>query len=86
MAGIGLRIIIVSLVVWLLYRLIYTWIKPRVSPPPTVGAEVDALGEMVQDPVCGVFLPRHQALRETVAGYEHFFCSEECKRKFFNKH
>jgi hypothetical protein len=35
-------------------------------------------GRLVKDPACGTYIPESSALR---AG-DHFFCSEECQRKF----
>jgi uncharacterized protein len=41
-----------------------------------------ALEEMKRDPVCGTFLPEKQAIQLKQGGETHYFCSEECKRKF----
>ena len=38
--------------------------------------------QMVQDPVCGVFVPRKTALVRRIANETHFFCSQECADKF----
>lgn len=42
-------------------------------------AEID---EMVQDPVCGMYIPRKQAIARKIGTETHFFCSEECLNKF----
>ncbi len=39
-------------------------------------------GEMVQDPVCQVYISEHDALTATVSGQIYFFCSRECMEKF----
>lgn len=39
-------------------------------------------GEMVKDGVCGTYIPREEALTEVRDGTQHYFCSEECRRKF----
>jgi YHS domain-containing protein len=39
-------------------------------------------GEMLKDEVCGTYIPREEALTEVRDGTEHYFCSEECRRKF----
>jgi YHS domain-containing protein len=39
-------------------------------------------GQMVQDPVCGVFVPRESAVTETVRGERHYFCSRDCASAF----
>lgn len=38
-------------------------------------------GVMVKDEVCGTYIPREEALTEVRDGVEHYFCSEECRRK-----
>lgn len=38
--------------------------------------------EMVRDPVCQLYLPRSEAIRRTIRGREHFFCSPGCLDKF----
>jgi|UniRef100_A0A7C5ENE0 uncharacterized protein len=38
--------------------------------------------ELVQDPSCGTFIPRQEALKLTWEGQEYFFCSEGCLKRF----
>jgi YHS domain-containing protein len=49
--------------------------RPRQSPGRIQG-------EMVKDEVCGTYIPREEALTGVRDGTEHYFCSEECRRKF----
>ncbi|MBI4002441.1 MAG: YHS domain-containing protein [Nitrospira defluvii] len=37
---------------------------------------------MVQDPVCRVFIPRGDAVREEIGGQTYFFCSRGCAKVF----
>lgn len=39
-------------------------------------------GVMVKDEICDTYIPREEALTEVRGGVEHYFCSEECRRKF----
>jgi len=39
-------------------------------------------GQMVQDPVCGLFLPRESAIEKTIDGMTHYFCSQDCVAAF----
>jgi YHS domain-containing protein len=39
-------------------------------------------GQMVQDPVCGVFVPRESAIEQTIDGTTSYFCSRECATAF----
>ena len=38
--------------------------------------------KLVRDPVCGTFVAPGAALSLTSSGSTHYFCSEECRRKF----
>ena len=44
----------------------------------------DPLGtsDMVQDPNCGVYIPKKQAIIEFVHGKESFFCSKKCVNEY----
>jgi YHS domain-containing protein len=50
--------------------------RGRMPPTPT------AAEEMVQDPACRTYIPRAQAIRRTLRGQEHCFCSPGCLEKF----
>ncbi|MBI3050266.1 MAG: YHS domain-containing protein [Acidobacteria bacterium] len=38
--------------------------------------------KLVRDPVCGTYVPPRAALSLTSGGSTHYFCSEECRKKF----
>ncbi|MDY0162548.1 YHS domain-containing protein [Desulfobotulus sp.] len=38
--------------------------------------------ELVQDPVCGLYLPESEAVKAKVDGQEICFCSEACRKTF----
>jgi uncharacterized protein len=39
-------------------------------------------GVMVKDEICGTYILRSDAIVETRGGVPHYFCSENCRRKF----
>jgi YHS domain-containing protein len=39
-------------------------------------------GQMVRDPVCGVFVPQDRAIEERKDGEVQYFCSENCRQAF----
>ena len=41
--------------------------------------------QMVQDPVCLVFVPRGVAVMEDIGGQTYYFCSQSCAHKFQEK-
>ena len=38
--------------------------------------------EMVQDPVCKVYIPKRDALQAVRSGTTYYFCGRECLEKF----
>lgn len=38
--------------------------------------------DMVQDPQCGTFVPRGDAVEKTVRGQKYYFCSARCRDEF----
>ena len=55
--------------------------KARTGEPPA-GEKVE---EMVQDPVCGTWVPVGQALSLPAGKETRYFCSDECREKFRQK-
>ncbi len=45
----------------------------------------DEKDTLVQDPVCGIFLPKSQALSVNWKSDILYFCSDECKIEFMRK-
>ncbi|MDP3182802.1 MAG: YHS domain-containing protein [Desulfobaccales bacterium] len=49
------------------------------APRPRAGREPE---ELVQDPICQMFIPRKEALKAQKDGKDYFFCSEGCLKRF----
>jgi uncharacterized protein len=48
-----------------------------------IGADGQSVTDvMVKDPVCGTYLPRGDAVRETIGGEPLYFCSQECLSQY----
>ncbi len=81
-----IRLLIFALLCFLgytLYTALTRSLPGRGGAPPK---EKTRRGEdMVQDPQCGTYLPRSEALEKTVRGTRHFFCSKECRDAYQNK-
>lgn len=72
---------VVAYVIFSVYRFFKNLGRPRAKPP-----EPDRLtGVMVKDEACQMYLPRSDALRETIDGRDYFFCSKECRKKFLDE-
>jgi len=86
-----IRAIIFIVFIYLCYRALRdVIIKPllkqyRQNYQPAGGSRVHAIGEMVQDPVCKVYIQKSTALNKTVAGQVYYFCSRECMKNFTEK-
>jgi uncharacterized protein len=77
------RLLLGLLVGYLIYRLaknVYqSWISGGAAPRTP---QADEPEELVQDPVCGTFIPRREALKAQKDGQDYFFCSEGCLKRF----
>jgi len=71
-------IFVLLVVLFVLLRSVYrnSKLAGRPAGPPLDG------DQMVQDPVCGVFVPRKTAIVQQVGGVSNCFCSQECAAKF----
>jgi len=58
-------------------------VRPKESQ--VCGVRQVPLNEMVQDPVCGTFIVKDEAVSYRTREGVKYFCSEECKNKFLDK-
>jgi len=76
------RLLLLAILGFLAYTLVSA-VKRALQGPPAPPPEKTARGEeMVQDPECGTFVPRSDALAALVAGERRYFCSERCRDAF----
>ena len=78
------RWIIILIVGYLVYR----YLKRSLSSPklPKRNPPQEIQDEMVQDPVCQVYLPKRQALvLKSSNGMIYYFCSTQCRDKFIKE-
>lgn len=48
----------------------------------TAQAQDQEQDQMIEDPVCHIFVPKQIAVIETIGGREYCFCSKECAVTF----
>jgi len=80
-----LRAILTIIVLIFVYFFVTGFFPRRFAWRKKAGAPKNNMRQndvMVKDPACGVYLPRSEAIRKKIRGEEHFFCTEECVRKF----
>lgn len=41
--------------------------------------------EMVEDPACGVYVPKRDSTQRTIAGEKFFFCGPRCAEEYVKK-
>ena len=68
-------LILLGIVYWVVKRA-FSPKKRRPTPPEEIGEE------MVQDPVCGCYIPKSRALALLEGEKKLYFCSQECFRKY----
>jgi YHS domain-containing protein len=67
-------------------RLLVQYLDPRLSDEnPEELENRSGAKEMVQDPVCGLYIASNDALSAIRSGRRVWFCSEECRLKFLQK-
>jgi YHS domain-containing protein len=75
------RIILILALLIALYFLLRSAIRELKSRGET-GRLAPDKNQMVQDPVCRVFVPRGAATMEEIGGQTYYFCSRACARAF----
>jgi YHS domain-containing protein len=75
------RIIIVLVLLTVLYFLLRSAIRKlkEHEGPDLLPTDKD---QMVQDPVCRVFVPRGNAVTEVIGGQTYCFCGRTCAERF----
>lgn len=77
------RIIIILILLTILYFLIRSAVRALHEKSKTVGQnQLSDKNQMVQDPVCRVFVPKGAAVQEEIGGQNYFFCSRACAKTF----
>ena len=83
-----LRQLVFILLIYVAYRLIKSMFYPSLKKGYKEGMgkpRSSMPDEMVKDPNCQIYLPKKEALPEEIGGVWHYFCSEECVRKYREK-
>lgn len=83
-----IRFLLLIAVIYLLYRGRKAWLDFKRSYRQTVDgsgepARIDDV--MVQDPWCQVYFPKKDGLHVRHKGEDLYFCSQECKDKYFQQ-
>ena len=78
-----IRLLVLALLVYLGWRMFRRDQKVAgTTETPETKTETDPQDVLVEDPVCHVLIPKHQALRLRKDGVTYYFCSERCCDQF----
>ena len=86
------RLILVILLLMVLYFLLRQMFRGFKAPirngreKSTAQVQDEEQDQMIEDPVCHIFVPRRIAMIEMIGGREYCFCSKECAVRFRNEH
>jgi YHS domain-containing protein len=81
------RLIVLSILLVIVYFLVRSAVRGLLAKRKNP-AHTDSIGptsEMVQDPICGMFVSREGAYFIRNADRTHFFCSESCRDTYQKK-
>ncbi len=76
------RLVFIVFVLYLIYAVV-RFFQSIGKSARSLNEQPQLRGTMVKDEFCNTYLPRDEAVREIRDGKEFFFCSDECRKKFF---
>ena len=80
------RLIILGAAAWLLVRIVRKFLASGMSGSTGSAPPRGSVDDMVQDPVCGTYVPLREAYQRVIDGKVHYFCSERCADLFMEQH
>lgn len=78
-----IRLIVIFVISYVIYRYIKRLFSPTDKNERITDSE--SADEMVQDPYCKVYIPKHRAISMNIDGKELFFCSRECAQRYIRE-
>lgn len=79
-----LRLIFFVLLILILYYLLHYLIRDMPSSKKKMKGKRE-LEELVQDPYCQTYIPKHSAVKKKVEGQMLYFCCEKCLKSYIEK-
>jgi YHS domain-containing protein len=75
------RLLLISGLLVVLYFLVRSVVR-EAKADGGKGWVTKGQNQMVQDPMCHVYVPRGSAVSEQIGGQTYFFCSRNCAQEF----
>ena len=84
------KLFIYALFLYVLYRLLTGGRKKKIrrgnNRQGAAPGELAAHDELVEDPVCHIYIPKRQAIVLQESDTVVFFCSEQCRKMYCDAH
>ena len=83
------KLFIYAVFLYVIYRLLTGGKKKKVEPSSGQGAgstELAAHDQLVEDPVCHIYIPKRQAIVLHDSDTPVYFCSEQCRKMYCDAH
>lgn len=84
------KLFIYAVFLYIIYRLVTGGMRKKPRPPSNrQSAEADDLAvhdQLVEDPVCHIYIPKRQAIVLQDGDTSVFFCSEQCRKMYCDAH
>jgi YHS domain-containing protein len=82
-----MRILILALLIYLGYRVFKALIiSGPVSCRPDRDEDLAVVDDiMVQDPLCEIYFPKKNGIKEVIDGERVYFCSTKCRDKYLDR-
>jgi uncharacterized protein len=78
-----IKLLLLILLGFVLYSFFLSLTRPTTSFPPKNRQNRQVKGDvMVEDPVCGTYLPQEDAIKARIKGSDYYFCSKTCLDRF----
>ena len=84
-----MRLLVLMAVLYFGFRALKSWTARQVGgtgAPPGRGGPGEITDVMVQDPQCGIYLPRREGIPLQQGGLTHYFCSAQCRDAYLAAH
>lgn len=73
-------------IILLILLLLFVYMIKKSFSSPKQAKKTNSKGQigenMIKDPVCNIYIPEAEAVKKTIRGKTHYFCSNECADKF----
>lgn len=83
------KLFIYAVFLYVLYRLLTGGWKKKFARPKRPRQQTDELvadDQLVEDPVCHIYIPKRQAIVLQEKNTSVFFCSEQCRKMYCDAH